>query len=254
MEVVTPMLGVAFLFSSSVAAPPPLDPLPPNANSYGYNYGAQDTGEAGSSGRAPVAPSKENHANMPQEPGPPDCQKLKKAVQVVCSSPSKSGEVAKLSPAELALSRWARMPIPKPVVRTAPPRRRGGLVGLPEWFWVTNWRPLGGRVAARGVWVELTARPQSMAIDPGSGEAGVRCSGPGTAYDKSRSATSQHTDCSHTFARSSLNEPGRAYRVRVTVVWGGSWHGSDGSGGGLPPLSRSTTVRLRVAEGQALYG
>jgi hypothetical protein len=128
------------------------------------------------------------------------------------------------------------------------------LVGLPEWFWVTNWHPLNGRVSARGVWVEVTARPQSMAVDPGSSEPAVRCSGRGTAYDKTRPAASQRTNCSYTFSRSSLHEPGHAYRVRVTVTWGGTWRGSDGSGGVLPPLNRSTAFRLRVAEAQALYG
>ncbi|GAA4242398.1 hypothetical protein GCM10022254_75260 [Actinomadura meridiana] len=175
-------------------------------------------------------------------------------MQVVCSPTDGGGKGAKVSPAVLALTRWASMPIPAPVVRTAPPRRRDGLVGLPEWFWVTNWDSLSDRVAARSVWVEVVARPQSMTIDPGAGEPVVRCSGPGTVYDRSRSAASQRTDCSYTFARSSLREPGRAYRVRVTVLWGGTWRGSDGSGGVLPPLSRSTTFRLRVAEAQALYG
>ncbi|MFI0410600.1 hypothetical protein [Actinomadura sp. 3N508] len=173
-------------------------------------------------------------------------------VQVVCPDAPEGGDA--VSPAALALTEWARMPIPAPVVRTAPPRRRGGLVGLPEWFWVTNWHPLSGRVTARNVWVEVTARPRSMTIAPGAGEPVVRCSGPGTAYDKSRPAASQRTDCSHTFARSSLHEPGGAHRVRVSVVWGGTWRGSDGSGGALPPLDRSTTFRLRVAEAQALYG
>lgn len=254
MEFAAPVLGVGILFSSSVVAPPPLDPLPPNANSYSYNFGAQDGGEPPSGGPAPAAPPSGNQADMPQEPRPRDCQELSEYVQVVCSPEDEGDDAPTVSPAELALTKWAQLPIPAPTVRTAPPRRSGGLVGLPEWFWVTNWRPLSGRVSARSVWAEVTARLQSMTIAPGPGEPVVRCSGPGTAYDKSRPAASQRTDCSYTFTRSSLGEPGGAYRVRVTVVWGGTWRGSDGSGGALPPLSRSTTFRLRVAEAQALYG
>ncbi|MFG2016904.1 hypothetical protein [Actinomadura geliboluensis] len=254
MEVVAPMLGVGLLVSSSGIAPPPRDPLPPNANSYSYNFGAQDGSRPAGGGRTSAAAPEGNHAGVPQEPGPRDCQALSEYVQVVCPEAGEGGKASKVSPAELALTKWARMPIPAPVVRTAPPRRRGGLVGLPEWFWVTNWHSLSGRVSARNVWVEVTARPQSMTIAPGPGEPVVRCSGPGTAYDKTRSAALQRTDCSYTFARSSLHEPGQAYRVRVTVLWGGTWRGSDGSGGALPPLSRSTTFLLRVAEAQALYG
>lgn len=252
MEVVAPVLGVGLLVSF-VAAPPPQDPLPPSANSYSYNFGAQDGGKPASGRRTPAVPPRGDGPDVSQELGPRDCQTLSEYVQVVCST-AEDGKAAKVSPAELALTKWARMPIPAPAVRTAPPRRRGGLVGLPEWFWATNWHPLSGRVAARNVWAEVTARPQSMTIAPAPGEPVLRCSGPGTAYDRSRPAASQRTDCSYTFARSSLHEPGGAYRVRVTVVWGGSWRGSDGSGGALPPLSRSTTFPLRVAEAQALYG
>lgn len=254
MEVVAPVLGFGILLASSAAAPPPLDPLPPNANSYGYNFGAQDAGKPAGGGQKQATAPRGNHADISQEPEPPDCWELSEFVQVVCPAAGEGGEEAKVSPAQLALTKWARMPIPIPAVRTAPPRRKGGLVGLPQWFWVTNWRPLSGRVAARDVWVEVTARPQSMTIDAGPGKPVVRCAGPGTPYDKSRPAASQRTDCSYTFTRSSLHEPGQAYRVRVSVLWGGTWRGSDGSGGALPPLSRSTTFRLRVAEAQALYG
>ncbi|MFV2179946.1 hypothetical protein ACFHW2_42880 [Actinomadura sp. LOL_016] len=127
-------------------------------------------------------------------------------------------------------------------------------MGVPEWFWVTNWRSLSGRASAGGVWVEVTAVPQRMTIEPGEGRQAVRCPGPGVAYDRSKPVAAQRTDCSYTYLRSSAQERGGAYRVRVTVLWGGTWRGSDGSGGALPPLSRSTTFRLRVAEAQALYG
>ncbi|WP_208243726.1 hypothetical protein [Actinomadura violacea] len=185
--------------------------------------------------------------------GPHDCRTLSNNVQV-CEPAHGGGKAPKVSPAQLALTKWAQMPIPAPTVRTAPPRGSDGLVGLPEWVWVTNWHSQTGRVATRGVWVEVTARPQSMTIDPGYESPVVRCTGPGTAYDRSRPAANQHTNCSYTFSRSSLHEPGHAYRMRVSVTWGGTWRGSDGSGGALPPLTRSTVFRLRVAEAQSLYG
>lgn len=259
MGAVISVLGVGLLVGSSVAVPPPQDPLPPNANSHSYNFGAQDDGAPATGGRAPAesprgGPVSGGRAREPQD-APRDCQELSEYVQVVCSPVHGGGNKApKVSPRELALTRWARMPIPAPVVRTAPPRVRTGLVGLPEWFWVANWHSLGGRVSARDVWVEVTARPQGMTVSPGPREPLLRCSGPGTAYDRTRPAASQRTDCSYTFERSSLYEPGHAYRVQVTVVWGGTWRGSDGSGGALPPVSRSTSFRLRVAEAQALYG
>ncbi|MFD0854400.1 hypothetical protein ACFQ07_19330, partial [Actinomadura adrarensis] len=141
-----------------------------------------------------------------------------------------------------------------PVVRTAPPRRTQGLVGLPHWFWVTNWRTLTDRAQAGSSWIEIVARPQSMVIDPGGGQPTVRCSGPGNPYDPARSAESQRPECSYTFARSSFGLPERVFRARVTVVWGGTWTGSGGAGGQLPPLSRSVTFPIRVVEAQGLYG
>lgn len=252
---VTPLLvlaGGAATAHAVAAAPAPQDPLPPVANKQGYLYGAQADGSTVDP--SPAAPEgKSRPVEESDDIGPHDCRTLSGNVQV-CTPTHPHGKTPRISPGELALTRWAQLPIPAPVVRTAPPRRSEGLVGLPEWFWVTNWKPLNGRAAARGVWVRVTARPQSMTIDPGYGERGVGCPGPGTPYDKSRPASSQHTRCSYTFSHSSLRQPDHAYRVRVTVVWSGTWVGSDGSSGVLPPASRSTTFRLRVAEAQALYG
>ncbi len=238
---------------SSFAAPPPLDPIPPTTNSHNYySFGAQDDGATGEPGRPPSLP-KSGHGSGAESNaiGPHDCRMLKDDVQVC--TPVKGSDIKKVSPAELALVRWARMPIPAPKVRTAPPRRSEALVGLPEWFWVTNWRAVSGRAAARGVWVEVTARPQRLVIEPGDGHQ-VECRGPGTAYKPSRPASSQRTDCSYTFPRSSAHEPGGAYRVRVSVTWGGTWRGSGGAGGVLPPLTRSRTFPMPVAEAQGLYG
>ncbi|WP_433476549.1 hypothetical protein ACQPZP_05540 [Spirillospora sp. CA-142024] len=256
MDALGPALVGGILASTSgISVPPPQDPIPPARNSWGYTLGAQDGGSPGSDGgkavRDPQGTSRT--ADHSSQMGPHDCRTLSDNVQV-CIPSHAHGGAAKPSPAELALTRWTRLPIPAPVVRTAPPRRAGGLVGLPEWFWVTNWRPLTARAAARGVWARMTARPQGMTIDPGYGERAVHCPGPGTAYDNSLPAASQHTRCSYTFTRSSLYQPGHAYRVRVQVVWGGTWIGSDGSSGVLPPTTRSTTLRLRIAEAQALYG
>lgn len=237
------------------SAPPPQDPIPPDANLNGYGFGAQDDGRPGSAGNPSSAHPAEPGAPVEESDdiGPHDCQTSGDNVQV-CKPVDGGGEAPKISPAELALTTWTRMPIPVPAVRTAPPRRSAGLVGLPEWFWVTNSRPISGRASARAVWVEVTARPQSLTINPGYGSRTVRCAGVGTAYDRSRPASTQRTDCSYTFPRSSAHESGGAYRVRVTVTWGGTWRGSDGTGGALPPLNRTTSFRLRVAEAQGLYG
>ncbi len=254
MYVATVSFLLAGSLSVNITSPmsPPTDPLPPVANIHGYEYGANSPGRSRPS-RRPRSHSADHPLNESDAVGPRDCQELNEYVQVVCAPEPEGGKAPKVSPAQLAMTNWAQMPVPAPRVHTAPPRRSAGLVGLPEWFWVTNWRSITSRATARDVWVEVSARPQSMTIDPGNGSP-VRCPGPGIAYDKSRPASTQHTDCSYTFQQSSAHQPGGAYRVRVSVLWGGTWRGSDGSGGALPPLTRSTSFRLRVAEAQGLYG
>jgi hypothetical protein len=78
--------------------------------------------------------------------------------------------------------------------------------------------------------------------------------GPGTAYDPKRAAAAQHSECSYTYPRSSAGLPRSAYRVQVTVTWGGSWTGSGDTGGTLPVITRTASFDLRVAEGQAVTG
>lgn len=252
MKAVAPTLMSGLLLPAAIVATPPDEPVPPSVYTYGYGFGANDDG---AEGNAPTNDPALQGATSegPQRLAPYECENVGGDVQV-CEPETGDGGSAGPSPSELAATEWRRLPIPVPSVRTAPPRGSDGLVGLPEWFWVTNWKTLTGRASARGVWAAVVARPQSMTIDPGDGRGIVRCTGPGIVYDESRRASRQRTDCSYTYSQSSAHERGGAYRVRVTVVWGGSWTGSDGSSGVLPPLSRSTTFRLRVAEAQGLYG
>ncbi|GAA3120079.1 hypothetical protein GCM10010466_08630 [Planomonospora alba] len=143
---------------------------------------------------------------------------------------------------------------PAPRITTAPPRGKEGLVGLRHFFWVekSQWRPISKRATAGPVWAEVTATPTSLVIDPGSGQPGITCRGPGTPYDTSRSPGDQKSDCAHRFTRSSAGLPGSKYRVTASIVWAATWTGSGGAGGTLAPITTSTTFPLRIAEGQAL--
>ncbi|WP_158566869.1 hypothetical protein [Actinomadura craniellae] len=242
------------ILARPVIAAPPQDPIPPVLNEHGYGFGARTEGNPGSrrNGRRPEARKPAPPAGATDRIEPHECRPWAGGWKI-CTPVRSAERKAAVSPAELAMTKWERLPIPDPVVRTAPPRGTDGLVGLPHWFWVVNWHPLTDRARAGRVWTDVTARPQSMTIDPGTGRRAFRCSGPGTAYDPLRPAVLQRTNCSHTFPRSSAGRPGGAHRVRVTVVWSGTWVGSDGTRGTLPPLTRSTSFPVRVAEAQGLY-
>jgi hypothetical protein len=225
------------------------NPAPPAADKWGYTHGVKEQVKSSAPQSAGPAP-----AGIPEKfywvNGDIICRPGEISL-IVCfpHRPSEPG----VSPQAQALSEWRRLSIPAPEVRTAPPRGTQGLVGLPHWFWVTNWRALTDRAQAGSSWIEIVARPQSMVIDPGGGQPTVRCSGPGNAYDPARSAEYQQPACSHTFARSSFGQAEGAYQARVTVLWGGTWIGSGGAGGQLPPVSRSASFPIRVVEAQGLY-
>jgi hypothetical protein len=242
---------------------PPQDPIPPRPDNWGYQYGATQPGRGGtSSGQAPGASGSPVSRGDGSDGGPERisiCGSWRLGIQVcdpipLPGEPPTDPSEPTVSPVQLAEEAWDRLPIPEPEVRTAPPRGSDGLVGLPHWFWVTNWQSHTDRVEAGAVWAEVTARPTSMTINPQPGQSPVTCDGPGRAYDRTRSAASQSSECSYTFVRSSAGLPQSAYRVTVTVTWGGTWRGSDGSGGALPVITRSAAFPARVAEGQAVAG
>lgn len=169
--------------------------------------------------------------------------------------PDRSPGTPHATPEQLARQAWALIPVHEPKVLTAPPRGSTGLVGLDEWVYLAKgeWNPKHKRVETAGVWAEATARPQKMTVDPGGGLKPVTCDGPGTPYDPKLPASRQKPSCAVKYLRPSLGQgQGDAYRVTVTVTWSGTWRGSGGTGGTLPPITRSTSFPLRVAEAQAL--
>jgi hypothetical protein len=160
-----------------------------------------------------------------------------------------------LTPQQLMVQAYGELRVPSLSPITAPPPGRDGLVGLPEWFWVpaAGWHPRSTTVSAGAVWATVTATPVGLSFEPGTGISPVTCQGPGTAYDPSRPATSQHTSCSYTYAQASAGLPGNAYRASVSITWRVDWVASGGAGGVLAPaLSVPVALAIPVAQGEAL--
>lgn len=160
----------------------------------------------------------------------------------------------RITPLQLALRAMQNLTIPLPQLSTAPPRGSDGAVGMPEWFWLPTdqWTARTIRATAGSVWAAVTARPQTLVIDPGDGTGSFTCPGPGTPYDPKAKADAQRSDCTHLYHEPSVGQSGLAYPVTVTVTWTAAWQGSGGTGGTLAPLNRAATFPLRIAEGQAL--
>jgi hypothetical protein len=160
-----------------------------------------------------------------------------------------------VTPQELAQIAIGELIIPELAPQTAPPRGRDGLVGLPEWFWVprAEWGPISRTVTAGPVWARATAVPVRIVFNPGGGQAGDSCRGPGTAYQPSRPLSAQHTPCSYTYDEPSAGQPGNVYAVTVSVLWNVFWVGSGNTGGPVANgRSVSTPFTLPVAAGEAL--
>ena len=198
-------------------------------------------------------------------PFPHPAPKGEKWMWMSCQTPGQAGLVLVptgsttanpgVTPEQLMQMALASLKVPVPAPDTAPPRGDRGLVGLPEWVWLPrgSWHPVTAQVSVGPVWARVTAKPVSISISPGGGQPGVSCPGPGTAHDPRLPASAQHTDCSVTYLRSSLQQPRNQYQTSVTVTWTASWTGSGGAGGAInPPLTQTTTFGIRVAEGQAL--
>ena len=160
-----------------------------------------------------------------------------------------------VTPQQLAQIAIGELIIPVLQPGTAPPRGRDGLVGLPEWFWIpgAEWGPISRTVTAGPVWARATAVPVRIVFDPGGGQPGISCRGPGTAYQPSRPLSAQHTNCSYIYKQPSAGQPGHVYAATVTVLWNVSWVGSGNTGG---PVANSrpvsTPLTLPVAAGEAL--
>lgn len=149
-----------------------------------------------------------------------------------------------ISSLELSRRASAQLPVPVPIVKTAPPRGKNVLVKLPTWLWLdkSQWDARSARAQVGSVWAEATATAYELVVDPGDGSEPFTCDAPGTPY-------AEHADeddaCTHTFTRSGT------YTVRVTANWGADWEGSDGNGGTLPSLGRSTSFPVRVVEARS---
>ncbi|MBI2169369.1 MAG: hypothetical protein HYU28_07705 [Actinobacteria bacterium] len=159
-----------------------------------------------------------------------------------------------VDPAVLARQAADRVPIPAPTIGMSPSPDDEQVVNLPTWLWLdgAGWQPVSASASAGGVSVSATASPQRVIWDMGNGDR-VECDGPGTAYDRSRPAKGQSTDCEYVYRESSARAPDGTFTVTASVLWGVSWTVTGAPGGGsLGPVERSSSVAVRVAEIQAV--
>jgi hypothetical protein len=147
---------------------------------------------------------------------------------------------ATVNPVQLALSARDRLPLPAGQLRANPTR---ALVGLPTWYWYQGYdgRPLTKTISALGVTVQVQATPTAFRWDFGDG------------------ATMTSSDLGRPFPqRSTITHTYQTARDHVTVLctfeFEVRWRTPGGPWTPLPPLSRTATATLEVAESQTVVG
>jgi len=134
------------------------------------------------------------------------------------------------------------------------------VVRIPTWFWIEDvywnrtWTERAGfPVGAPRVWADAFARPDRTEWFPGDGTAWMPCNGQGTVRQPGMPESA--TNCSHTYTKASVREPGLAYSAQGRV-WFETWWETNVVGqptGPLGPIEReSVPVPLRVGEIQAV--
>lgn len=143
---------------------------------------------------------------------------------------------------ELAQRASNLLTVPKPLIRTAPPRGKRELVGIPTWFWLdkSQWTDRSATARAGNVSATVTASAYEILVDAGDGSEPFTCSAPWAPYVPGAKST-----CAHTYRHSG------SYTVTVTAYWGADWTGSDGNGGTLPTIGRTLRFGVQVVQARS---
>ena len=151
---------------------------------------------------------------------------------------------------ELAQVALGRLAVPLPAVQTWPPDGGTSLVNVPVWLHISNWAQLTASASAGGLTATITAKP--IRSEWNLREDSIDCDSAGSVYDSSRPVDAQGTSCPYTYRHSSGTQADGTYRAAGTLVWHMRWDATNGQGGDLGEISRTTAFTLRVEESQAV--
>ncbi|MBW3578763.1 MAG: hypothetical protein KY462_13680 [Actinobacteria bacterium] len=125
------------------------------------------------------------------------------------------------------------------------------------WWWSEgSYDPVVVRAEDGPLWVQVTATPGSMTIDPGDGSQPLVCPAPGVAYNRHASYYDQipgerRGACVHVYGQT-FNEVTATMAVTWTVTWEGYSPSQGSVGGTLAPMVRRQQVSFPVREIQSV--
>ncbi len=164
--------------------------------------------------------------------------------------------VSPRDPVEARQEAFEHLELPTPQINMNPRADADQVVNIRTFMWTDRslWAPQESTVAVPGVSVTVTAVPDRLEWDMGTG-AGDRvvCRGPGAPWDPAIAEDRQDTSCSFVYRRSSAAQPNLRYPVTATLFWRVSWSVAGAAGGGsLGIVPRSTSTSVRVMEVQTV--
>lgn len=154
------------------------------------------------------------------------------------------------SAGDLAQVALGRLAVPLPAVQTWPASGGTSLVNVPVWLHVGNWAQLTASASAGGLTATITARPIRAAWE--TGEDTIVCDSPGSTFEPGVLAGAQVTSCSYSYRHSSGTQDDGTFHGTSTLVWHLQWNATNGQGGDLGEISRTSAFALRVEESQAV--
>ena len=162
--------------------------------------------------------------------------------------------------ADLLLEATASLDLPGPQLRhlydSAPDGRVLGVVRAETWWWTETAAPVSARAEDGPLWVEVTAEPAALEVDPGDGGPVVSCPDGGVPYDFGSAYHDQEggSDCVHVYQQTSAGRPGEAFMITGTLHWEVHWvsGGPISGAGSLPADATTETFGLPVGELQSV--
>ena len=126
------------------------------------------------------------------------------------------------------------------------------------WFSTSpgSWAASSKKVCAGALCATATAKPTTLAFDPGNGDSSVSCPGPGTTFQRPSGGSwvpgRQPQGCDYQYTTSSYGDPNGEVSSTYTIGWTVTWTATNGQGGTFDDLQSTATSRFAVAELQSV--
>ncbi|MGW7065760.1 hypothetical protein ACWGII_22290 [Streptomyces sp. NPDC054855] len=164
-----------------------------------------------------------------------------------------------IDPKTLAALAYQQTKVPGTEIELKPEAK--STVNLPTWAWLDKGTFKEVKVRAdlpgTGLWAQTTAKPVSLHLEPGTGDAETFPASGECEFNKdgsigapyTRGAAKHEPQCGIKYLRATSGQP---YQLTASVTWEIEWTGTGGAKGDLPDGTFETTQDMNVQEIQSI--